>query len=111
MSAIEFFAKTYSIAPAFLAAILLISTNRPRAAPSKLFFALLLTCYGSFGIVTAIHIAFSSTPLRLVLNVPHEYVLLTYTVETMLEIITAMVLAVFVAKKSLIPKWSAFVAA
>lgn len=109
MVAMEFFANVLWIAPALLAAILFISSGRPRMAPAKLFFALCLTCYGSFGIVSAIHIAFSSTPLRLIANVPHEYVILTYNIETIIKIILAMVLAVFVAKKGLIPKWKVFV--
>ena len=105
----EFFANVLWIAPALLAAILFISSSQPRVAPAKLFFALLLTCYGSFGIVSAIHIAFSSTPLRLIANVPHEYVILTYNIETMVKTILAMALAAFVANKGLIPKWQAFV--
>ena len=111
MAAMEFFANVLWVAPALLALVIFAVTARPRAAQAQLLFALLLTCYGSFGIVSAVHIAISSTPLRLILHVPDGYAILTYNIETFFKIVIAMGLAVFVATKNLIPSWPAFIEA
>lgn len=109
MGAFEFLIYFDIALPFWLAIVLLCMAPSQYRGSLKLLATLVLLCEGCLGSLMAIRAIVAFTPLRPILLVPQEYMVLTQNLETIFISAGSIVMSVVIARRFVFPRWHAVI--